>query len=791
MGKNKNKHSQMSAAERETHAVTQPSSPPPSEVQDGTLPQDPIAMLKELKRRESAVADRDRRLVEREIEADAGFAQKNNAALAALGAEKGALERQVADLRAQLAGTIERELADATTRRAKEYEVELESIRKLQRESLDREMQEKRTSIEQLLKQLREDCERWCSTQRQEIQKREQELAGRESCIQTFRTALEEDRKQWADTVSSKDVELTLRERKIQVDVQLLDAERRDLSKRISEAEARGTEQANRELRRRERLLAEAAGECERLQTKVDAQAKLERDSGHRDFGQVVAENARLHREHEQLKSTHSLCPAKDVDERLAATVKERDAYEEKATRLARENAEYKTKGVKWDSYAGDLETLKLQREIAERRLDAYKMEMAKYRSDIDRLKQLYESTPEREKRIGQIEIPHFAVEPAQRAQQTELDWLARILASCEDDGISFPPRLLHAFHAAAKASDMSFLTVLAGTSGTGKSLLPKLYAHYGGLLYYRIAVQQNWDSPQDLFGFFNYGEGQFNAKPLLQAMAQMSRSGDDRDGLSDQLLLVLLDEMNLAHIELYFSDLLSALEERRGQDAISIPIDLGSGLIKHELPLGRNVLWCGTLNDDETTKTLSDKVLDRSNVLTFPRPLQFKRRKSDRRKPAAKRLSIETWNGWLDKKCVFDKDKDNEILPCKAAVEEINRHMAEVGKGLGHRVWQSIEAYMAHYPSVVAAKTQEERAPQLVKAFEDQLVMKVMPKLRGIETEGHAKDALGAIGDVIRKLTPRLGKDFDHACRAGHGFFLWSSACYLDDAPDSASTTT
>jgi hypothetical protein len=97
-------------------------------------------------------------------------------------------------------------------------------------------------------------------------------------------------------------------------------------------------------------------------------------------------------------------------------------------------------------------------------------------------------------------------------------------------------------------------------------------------------------------------------------------------------MLLVLLDEMNLARIEYYFSDFLSRLEMRRGID-----LDLAEYRRKAEIPLeigrtgttdsvmrvfvARNVFFVGTMNEDETTQSLSDKVVDRANVLRFGPP--------------------------------------------------------------------------------------------------------------------------------------------------------------------------
>ena len=129
-----------------------------------------------------------------------------------------------------------------------------------------------------------------------------------------------------------------------------------------------------------------------------------------------------------------------------------------------------------------------------------------------------------------------------------------------------FPQRVLYAFHTALKIGDISPLIVLAGISGTGKSELPRRYAEGMGLHFVILAVQPRWDSPQDLFGFYNYLEKRYKATELARAMVQFELYNrnlwplpeDWNHDRSDRMLLVLLDEMNLARVEYYRS------EERR-----------------------------------------------------------------------------------------------------------------------------------------------------------------------------------------------------------------------------------
>ncbi|MBR2733545.1 MAG: hypothetical protein IKD80_04750 [Selenomonadaceae bacterium] len=76
-----------------------------------------------------------------------------------------------------------------------------------------------------------------------------------------------------------------------------------------------------------------------------------------------------------------------------------------------------------------------------------------------------------------------------------EIQWLNRMENLFNDYGITFPQRILYAFHTSFKIANWSTLTVLAGVSGTGKSELPRLYSAFGGFNFITVPVQPNWDS--------------------------------------------------------------------------------------------------------------------------------------------------------------------------------------------------------------------------------------------------------------------------------------------------------
>ena len=399
------------------------------------------------------------------------------------------------------------------------------------------------------------------------------------------------------------------------------------------------------------------------------------------------------------------------------------------------------------------------------------------------------------------------------KSVEQEITWLENVSKKIKEYGLEFSPRILKAFHTALKTAEWSPLAVLAGVSGTGKSELPQLYAKFGGINCLNVPVQPNWDSQEAMLGYYNTVSSKFEAQPLLQYLVQTQTANCEKTekheeykcSLKDQMNIVLLDEMNLAHIEQYFAEFLSKLEERRGKKEEdsqfpALAVKLG-GTDAYPLPMGRNVLWVGTMNQDETTKSLSDKVLDRGIVINFPRPDEFKRRLNLNRdvKAEEKYLSVETWNSWkliLNDQQVIETEKI--IAPYKELVEKINKSISNIGRAIGHRVWQSIENYIWNYPDVrkeflcrPADLSEEDFIKEISKkidlAFEDQLVQKIMPKLRGIETRGESKKCLDEIRTSIETFKNsghalNIAKDFDNAIKFGDGQFLWVTSEYLNE---------
>lgn len=398
-----------------------------------------------------------------------------------------------------------------------------------------------------------------------------------------------------------------------------------------------------------------------------------------------------------------------------------------------------------------------------------------------------------REFRISPIKKPIFAgsYSTLKLGDISEIEWLEKIKTGIRNEGFDFSDRIINAFHTCVKTAIWSPVTVLAGVSGTGKSELPRLYSQYGGLLFTNTPVKPDWDSPSSMLGYYNALERKFEARPILRAMYQMQQDGE----FDKRLAMFLLDEMNLAHVELYFSDMLSKLEEnrnKRGEQVSQIDIDLGAGIDALQIRLKRNMFWVGTMNEDETTKGLSDKVVDRSNVIVFPRPKMLVSRG---RKPVSDNTELldrEVWNRWQNAYLDFGNSDafHRATSGYKEIIERISERLEKGGRALGHRVWQSIEHYIAANPLVAAGVDSDcsnvdsdDNKRNLDMAFAEAVAFKVMPKLRGVETEGKVRrECLDGIKAIIDESVQDLSVDFNNALNAPYGVFMWKSGEFLED---------
>ena len=156
---------------------------------------------------------------------------------------------------------------------------------------------------------------------------------------------------------------------------------------------------------------------------------------------------------------------------------------------------------------------------------------------------------------------------------------------------------------------------ILTGMSGSGKTLLARLFARWISSEPTQVAVVPvgaNWTSSEFILG---YPDGLDSTRYVKTRALDLILSALDRPTKPHFLIL---DEMNLSHVERYFADILSAIESP--QESIFLHGDVQSrGDVPPRLTcLPSNLFVIGTVNVDETTYMFSPKVLDRANVIEF-----------------------------------------------------------------------------------------------------------------------------------------------------------------------------
>ena len=153
-------------------------------------------------------------------------------------------------------------------------------------------------------------------------------------------------------------------------------------------------------------------------------------------------------------------------------------------------------------------------------------------------------------------------------------------------------------------------LVILQGISGTGKTSLAYAWGKFMKHDSCVASVQPSWRDRTDLFGYFNEFTKKFNETELLKEMYIAD--------YTDDVYTVILDEMNLSRVEYYFAEMLSILEMPDKKEWIieivpnSWPND-PKKLMHGKIQVPPNMWYIGTINNDDSTFAVTDKVYDRA----------------------------------------------------------------------------------------------------------------------------------------------------------------------------------
>lgn len=298
---------------------------------------------------------------------------------------------------------------------------------------------------------------------------------------------------------------------------------------------------------------------------------------------------------------------------------------------------------------------------------------------------------------------------------------------------------------------------ILTGNSGTGKTRISKQFAEYlewesdeGKKNWVIIPVGADWTDNTKILGYYNPlaedGNGKYEKTKIVELIEEANRH-------KEIPYFVILDEMNLSHVERYFSDFLSHMETP------DTPFELEGYTRRLDYP--ENMFVVGTVNIDETTYMFSLKVLDRANVI------EFKPQKEDVFKVFSAAGTVGKMVPVNDGSAQAFLKLAKEIRTGKFAVDEdLTHYYTDVdgdftGSNLDYveGVFSDIYEIVQKYDFEFAFRTVKEIRNYIAAAYEllektefnlnqiidEQLLQKILPKIHGNKKE---------IGQMLEELT-------------------------------------
>ncbi len=303
---------------------------------------------------------------------------------------------------------------------------------------------------------------------------------------------------------------------------------------------------------------------------------------------------------------------------------------------------------------------------------------------------------------------------------------VTRISSYIRSKGFTYEDDLIMNFYLSLKSKPF---VILAGTSGTGKSKLIRLFAEAIGATsengrFKLIPVRPDWSDSTDLLGYRDL-YGNFHPGVLTNVILKAKDSPDEP-------FFICLDEMNLARVEYYLSDILSIMESRKWNsdrivtDRLITEECLGNNsddkqFFKDTI-IPDNLYIIGTVNMDETTFPFSKKVLDRANTIEFSYvDLEMRVEKNDDQQPEPLHNSFLRSEYLLLEDCIEYEEKLNETI---SILKEVNSVLQTANLHFGYRVRDEICFYIIYnhvYDLLLFSQ-----------AMDNAILQKILPRIQG-----------------------------------------------------------
>lgn len=251
--------------------------------------------------------------------------------------------------------------------------------------------------------------------------------------------------------------------------------------------------------------------------------------------------------------------------------------------------------------------------------------------------------------------------------------------------GLYYELDLIKFFFAALGATKM---IILQGISGTGKTSLPYAFGQFIQNPSVICPVQPAWRDRTELFGYYNEFTKKFNETEFLKTIYEADYYEDPK--------FIVLDEMNIARVEYYFAEMLSILEMPRIDERnISIvssvwdndPKKLNDGKVF----IAPNVWYIGTINNDDSTFAVADKVYDRA----IPIDLDTKAARFDAPVTEPVHIRYDHLNEMFEKaKTTYPLSEES-----KAKLEEVDSYIIKHFRlTFGNRILKQINEFIPCY---------------------------------------------------------------------------------------------
>ena len=286
-------------------------------------------------------------------------------------------------------------------------------------------------------------------------------------------------------------------------------------------------------------------------------------------------------------------------------------------------------------------------------------------------------------------------------------------------------------------------IVILQGISGTGKTSLPYAFGKFVQKDTTVVSVQPAWRERTELYGYYNEFTKKYTETDFLRAIYEANFYRDPH--------IVILDEMNIARVEYYFAEMLSILEMPRKEewkvDMVAAMWDNDPCLIQDgTVQIPDNVWFVGTINNDDSTFAVADKVYDRAIPIDL----------DSRAEPFECELTdpIYISTDYLNR--LFDEAKAAYVLSDEmiGKLEEMNAYIIKNFRlAFGNRIMKQIRDFV---PCFIACGGTEQQAVDFIVA------KKVLRKFESLSL-GFMKDELTKLNNYLDRL---FGKNNMPICK-------------------------